>query len=301
MQGEKEIIQLIKETYPLEPRKDFVSSTQHVLEKSARRKSKRRQYKNRALTSIGFTLCVIVASWLLFFDGTTTINRNVASLLNDDSFLIGEQEQPAVYVYHSHNKESFIPEISTSQASEAFDDSTNITLVGERLQQQLNKKGINVIHEQKDIGEILDKRNWSFEDSYKVSREQFKEVLKDHQTIEMALDIHRDSREKPETTLKVENEEYARIMFIVSRSSSNFEENLKFAKLISEQMGEKVPGLSRGVLVKSKENPEEQNTYNQDLLDQTVLLNIGGVENTLEEEYRTIDVLADVIEEIMEN
>jgi stage II sporulation protein P len=301
MQGEKEIIQLIKETYPLEPRKDFVSSTQHVLEKSARRKSKRRRYKNRALTSIGFTLCVIVASWLIFFDGTTTINRNVASLLNDDSFLIGEQEQPAVYVYHSHNKESFIPELPTSQTSEAFDDSTNITLVGERLQQQLNKKGINVIHEQKDIGEILDKRNWSFEDSYKVSREQFKEVLKDHQTIEMALDIHRDSREKPETTLKVENEEYARIMFIVSRSSSNYEENLKFAKLISEQMEEKVPGLSRGVLVKSKEDPEEQNTYNQDLLDQTVLLNIGGIENTLEEEYRTIDVLADVIEEIMKD
>ncbi|WP_201712823.1 stage II sporulation protein P [Rossellomorea arthrocnemi] len=301
MQGEKEIIQLMKETYPLEPRKDFVSTTQHVLEESARRKSKRRQYKNRALTSIVITLSVIVASWVLFFDGTSTINRNVASLLHDDAFFIGEQEQPAVYVYHSHNKESFIPELSTTKASEAFDDSTNITLVGKRLQQQLNKKGIDVIHEQKDVGEIVDKRNWSFKDSYKVSREQFKEVLKDHQTIEIALDIHRDSRKKAETTLKVENNEYARTIFIVSRSSSNFEENLKFAKLISEQMEEKVPGVSRGVVVKSKENTEEQNTYNQDLLDQSVLLNIGGLENTLEEEYRTINVLADVIEEIMKD
>jgi stage II sporulation protein P len=300
MQGEKEIIQLIKETYPLEPRKDFVSTTQHVLEKSARRKSKRRRYKNRTLTSIGLTLCVIVASWLLFFDGTTTINRNLASFVNENSFL-GEMEQPAVYVYHSHNKESFIPEISTKEASEAFHDSTNITLVGERLQQQLNEKGISVIHEQKDVGEVLEKHNWSFEDSYKVSREQFKEVLRDHQTIQMALDIHRDSREKAETTLKVENEEYARIMLIVSRSSSNFEENLKFAKLVSEKMEGKIPGLSRGVLVKSKENPEEQNTYNQDLLDQTVLLNIGGKENTLEDEYRTIDVLADVIEETLKD
>ncbi|MGM0852749.1 MAG: stage II sporulation protein P [Bacillota bacterium] len=300
MQGEKEIIQLIKETYPLAPRKDFVSSTQHVLEKAARRKSKSRRYKNRTLTSIGFTLCVIVASWLLFFDGTTTINRNLALFVNDDSFLFGEEEQPAIYVYHSHNKESFIPDISTNQPSEAFHDSTNITLVGERLQQLLNEKGIRVIHEQKDVSDVLDKRNWSFEDSYKVSREQFKEVLKDHKNIEMALDIHRDSRKKPETTLKVGNKEYARMMFIVSKSSSNFEENLTFAKRMSEKMEGKVPGLSQGVLVKSKGNSEEQNTYNQDLLDHSVWLNIGGVENTLEEEYRTMEVLAEVIEEIME-
>ena len=44
---------------------------------------------------------------------------------------------------------------------------------------------------------------------------------------------------------------------------------------------------------------EIKETYNQDIIGESVLLNIGGVENTLEEEYRTVDVLAEVIREII--
>lgn len=42
-----------------------------------------------------------------------------------------------------------------------------------------------------------------------------------------------------------------------------------------------------------------RNTYNQDLHDHSLSLNIGGHENTFEEAYRTADALAEVIEEIM--
>jgi stage II sporulation protein P len=301
MQGEKEIIRLIKETYPLEPRKEFVSTTEEILKKAARQKRSRLQYKNRILTSLGVTLCAILASWLLFFDGTSTIKRNLAALVTDQTSLIAEQEEPSIYIYHSHDKESFIPEIPASESSQAFDDSTNITLVGERLQQLLTEKGVNVIHEQSSVGDALDKQGWSFDKSYVVSRERFQEVLKNHKKLEMALDIHRDSRKKPETTLTVENKEYSRLMFIVSKSSSNFKGNLRFARLLHDKTEKKMPGLSTGVLVKSKDTSEEQSTYNQDLLEQSVLMNVGGVENTLEEEYRTLEVLAEVIEDILKN
>jgi stage II sporulation protein P len=302
MQGEKEIIRLIKETYPLEPGKEFVTTTGQVLKKAARQKRSRQQYKNRILTSLGITLSVILVSWLLFFDGTATMKRNLASLVtNNQPSPIAEQEESSIYIYHSHDKESFIPEIPPSKSSQAFNDSTNITLVGEQLQQLLAEKGVNAIHEQTSVGDVLDKRQWSFDKSYLVSREQIKEVLNDHKKIEMALDIHRDSRKKPETTLQVENIEYARMMFIVSKSSNNFEGNLRFAKLLNEKIEKKMPGLSTGVLVKSRDNPDEQSTYNQDLLEQSVLMNVGGEENTLEEEYRSIEVLAEVIEDIMKN
>ncbi|MFI8684857.1 stage II sporulation protein P [Rossellomorea sp. NPDC077527] len=299
MQDEKEIIRLIKESYPLEPGKEFVSATGQVLKKAARQKRSRLQYKSRILTSLGITLCAILASWLFFFDGTVTVKHNLASFMTEPFSLTAEQEEPSIYIYHSHDKESFIPEISANQSSQAFDDSTNITLVGERLQQLLNEKGVNVIHEQKSVSDVLDKRKWSFDKSYLVSREQFKEALKDHKNIEMALDIHRDSRKKPETTLDVNNKGYARMMFIVSKSSSNFEENLRFAKQLNEKVEKKLPGLSTGVLVKFKDKQNEQSTYNQDLLNQSVLMNVGGVENSIEEEYRTIEVLAEVIEDIM--
>ncbi|MBW3112344.1 stage II sporulation protein P [Bacillus sp. MCCB 382] len=299
MRDEKEIIQLIKETYPLEPRKEFVSATGQVLKKAANQRRSRLQYKNRILTSLGITLCAILASWLFFFDGTATVKQNMAALVTDQPSPPAEREEPSIYIYHSHDKESFIPEISANQSSEAFDDSTNITLVGKRLHQLLNERGINTIHEQISVGDVLDKRQWSFDQSYVVSRERFQEVLKDHTKVKMALDIHRDSRKKPETTLTVENKEYARMMFIVSKSSKNFEENLRFANLLHKKIEKNMPGLSTGVLVKSKENPDEQNTYNQDLLEQSVLMNVGGEENTLEEEYRTIEVLAEIIADIM--
>ncbi|PRX78966.1 stage II sporulation protein P [Bacillus sp. V-88] len=301
MQDEKEVIRLIKEAYPLEPGKEFVSTTGQVLKEAARQKRSRLKYKNRILTSLGVTLFAILASWLLFFDGTTTMKQNLAALVTDQSSLTAVQEEPSIYIYHSHDKESFIPEIPASDSSQAFDDSTNITLVGERLQKLLTEQGVNAIHEQTSVGDALDKREWSFDKSYVVSRERLQEVLKDHKKLEMALDIHRDSRKKPYTTLTLENKEYARIMFIVSKSSSNFEENLRFAKLLHKKIDRKMPGLSTGVIVKSKDNSKEQSTYNQDLMDQSVMMNIGGEENTLEEEYRTIEVLAEVIQDIMTN
>jgi stage II sporulation protein P len=300
MRNDKEIFRIIKESYPLEPRKDFVVKTQSELIKAARAISKKRRYKRKLIASFGFILCMVSAAWLLFFDGTTIINRSLASFLNSDPSTAIDEEQPSVYLYHTHNQESFTTEVtSNNRTDETHDDSINITLVGEKLNQLLEEKGINAIHEQKDVSEILQERGWSFQDSYKVSREHLVNVLEEHKTIKMAFDIHRDSMKKSVTTLRVGKEDYARIYFIVSKSSSNFEENLKFANLLNQKIEEKVPGLARGVFVKSKENSENQNSYNQDIINQSVLLNIGGVENTLEEEYRSAEVLAEVIDEIL--
>lgn len=38
--------------------------------------------------------------------------------------------------------------------------------------------------------------------------------------------------------------------------------------------------------------------YNQSLATDSALIEIGGIENTLEESYRTVDALAEVVSEI---
>jgi stage II sporulation protein P len=301
MQNDKEIFQTIKESYPLEPRKAFVAKTESELIKAARGISKKRRYKRKLMASFGFMLCMVSAAWLFFFDGTAVINRSLASFLYSDPSPAIVEERPSVYLYHTHNQESFTTETtSNNRTDKTHDDSTNITLVGEKLNQLLADKGINAIHEKRDVSEILKERGWSFQDSYKVSREHLLNVVEEHNSIKIALDIHRDSMKKSFTTLRVGKEDYARIYFIVSKSSNNFEENLKFANLLSRKIEGKVPGISRGVFMKSKENSENQNSYNQDIIHQSVLVNIGGVENTLEEEYRSSEVLAEVIDEILE-
>ena len=86
-------------------------------------------------------------------------------------------------------------------------------------------------------------------------------------------------------------------MLVVSKTSDNYEANKEFANRIHKKLEQLYPGLSRGVIEKGV-NP--QNTYNQDVHDQSVLLNIGGVENTLVESYRTTDALAEVMKEIIQ-
>lgn len=95
---------------------------------------------------------------------------------------------------------------------------------------------------------------------------------------------------------KIDGTDYAKIMFVVSKTSVNYEENKSFAIRIHKKLEQMYPGLSRGVIEKGV---DPKNTYNQDIQNQSLLLDIGGVENTLEESYRSTEALAKAIAEII--
>lgn len=52
----------------------------------------------------------------------------------------------------------------------------------------------------------------------------------------MVFDIHRDATKKHETTVTINNKNYSKITLIVSGSSPNYEENLKFAERFHEKL-----------------------------------------------------------------
>jgi stage II sporulation protein P len=301
MQNDKDIVELIKKAYPLEPRKSFVTETQQALIKSARRMNRKRRIKRLSLAALGLALCVTASSFFQFSDGAAQLKRSFSNFVDNDIASETSDAEPYVYIYHTHNQESFRLKEPSGEVFEENKKSKRISLIGNKLSNLLDEKGITTIHEQKDVSETVKERGWTFSDSYKVSREYFTQTLEDHKNMKLALDIHRDSRKKGETTLESGNKKYARIVFVVSRSSSRFEENLEVAELFHEKLEQKVPGISIGVKVKSKDNTQEQSTYNQDLIDQTMLVNIGGYENTMEEEFRTLEVFAEVIKEYMIN
>lgn len=296
MQNEKDLFDMIKDTYPEHPSNDFILSTENSLRQKVRKMNRNWMIKKVSAISSGFLLFSFAISWLFFFNGTEIITGAFHNVGNP-SFLGMEEKDPLVYIYHTHNSEAFMPEFGVTN-DETVSDSKNVTLVGKELSQKLNEQNINTIHDDTDITGILLERNLNFTDAYSISREKLQATLTEYKNLKMIFDIHRGSEKRVDTTKNIEGKDFARILFVVSKTTANYEKNKEFAHKLDEKLQQLYPGLSRGV---SEKGVNPKNTYNQDLHNESVLLEIGGVENTFEEVDRTTNALADVIQEIIQD
>lgn len=202
-----------------------------------------------------------------------------------------------VHIIHSHSRESFLPELKNTDV--AFHQSVNITLVGERLGQELEKRGIGVEVDKSDIGVLLSNRGWEYGQSYDASREIVKEAMSTNENLEFYFDLHRDGQSRKITTVTINGVEYARIMFVIGANHANYEKNLQVATKLNDLIESKYPGLSRGVIQNS--GAGKNGRYNQDLSDNSILIEFGGVQNTLEEAYRSTTAFAEVFSEFYLN
>lgn len=207
---------------------------------------------------------------------------------------VSTEGRKVVHIIHSHSRESFFPELNNADA--AFHETVNITLVGERLGRELEKRGIGVEVDTSDIPAILNNRNWVYGQSYQASREIVKEAMSSNNDLEFFFDIHRDAQPRNITTVTINNVEYARTMFVIGKNNKNYEKNLQLATELHNLLEEQYPGLSRGVF-HPPGGSGSNGRYNQDLSANSILIEIGGIDNTLEEAYRSAEVFAEVFSE----
>lgn len=199
----------------------------------------------------------------------------------------------AVLIYHSHNRESWVPELGLDpkKADSAFSEKINVTLVGKRMAEKLEGLGIGAVNYATDYQ--VTEQNFNYYYSYKYSAKTVKEAFAAHPEIQFVFDIHRDSSAREKTTITIGGKDYAQLYFIVGQKNPGWQKNERFASQIQERLEKKLPGVSRGIWGKS---PHDGNAeYNQSVSPNSILIEIGGVFNTLEETYRTADVLAEVI------
>lgn len=197
-----------------------------------------------------------------------------------------------VHIIHSHNTESFLPELETNKPNEAFHKKINITLVGEKLSQELEKRGIGVEVEERDVQAGVVDRGWQYSQSYDASRDLIKEAMANNDDLKFFFDLHRDTLPKERTTVTINGVKYARTVFVIGGRHKNYDENLQLAKELHNSLEEKYPGLSRGVIL--KDTPGSNGIYNQDLSANSILIEMGGLYNTLDETYKTAEAVADV-------
>ena len=108
---------------------------------------------------------------------------------------------------------------------------------------------------------------------------------------EYYIDIHRDSIKRKASLYTKNGVNYARILFVVSIKHKNYKSNLEFVNSINNIIERDYKGLSRGLYKRSDV------IFNQDVSPRAILIEVGGVDNTIDEINNTLEVIAQVINE----
>ncbi|MNO86137.1 Stage II sporulation protein P (SpoIIP) [compost metagenome] len=201
-----------------------------------------------------------------------------------------------ILIYHSHPREAYNPllGVANENPSSAV-SSKNVMLVGSYIAKRLEQRGIGTVHAKDDFPTKITDYNWNF--SYKYSRMLVKAAMSTNQEMSELIDIHRDSQRHGKTTATIDGKNYAQVYFIIGHANKDWKKNEEFANKIHQSIEKNYPGISRGIWGKAagKGNNGE---YNQTLSPNSVLIEVGGIDNTAEELKRTADILADAIADV---
>lgn len=187
--------------------------------------------------------------------------------------------EPVALVYHTHITETFVPTTGV-RFSENLD--RTVARLGEELVNQLQDQyGLPLLHH----SGIYDLPRTP---AYEKARPEIQELLADNPQLNMVIDLHRDGVLRAITTTRLNGAEVGKILIVVGTRHPGWESNLSFALRLQQELETVAPGLSRGV--------RQQNYgYNQDLHPNSILIEVGGHENSLEEVSRTIPYLAEAL------
>ncbi|WP_096153330.1 stage II sporulation protein P [Bacillus sp. FJAT-45066] len=205
-------------------------------------------------------------------------------------------DKKVVYIYNSHNYESFLPYLDgVENPDDAQHSKVNVMRLGERLKDELELRGVGSHFETTDIMAMLKENRWLYPQSYRASRKVKEAAIQSNRDLNYFIDIHRDGTRRDSTTTNINGEDYAKIMFVIGTNHNGWEKNLKIVEQLDALLKEKYPGISRGA--RRQGGAGNNGVYNQDLSEQSILIEIGGVDNTFEEMYRTVEAFADVFSE----
>lgn len=213
---------------------------------------------------------------------------DIKSLLNSspniDKFKSGD-EQPVVLIYHTHSTESFLnysgDYYDTQWSGRSQDQQANIIAVGEAIADKLRAAGIGVIHDTA----VYDSP--AYKGAYERSGQAIEKYLRQYPTIQIALDIHRDSMTRDDGTkispiVEIDGKNAAQIMIIAgcetdtSLPNPNWENNLIFAANLQNIIEGKYKGLARPINFMVAQ-------YNQHRCRNSLLIEIGTDSNNINE------------------
>ena len=195
-----------------------------------------------------------------------------------------KQEEPLVYIYSSHDNEK-------------YSDNKSVLDVNKLLQEKLSLYKINSIVEEKRVSTFLDKENLNYNKSYLISRRFLEEVILKYPTLNYFIDIHRDSVDGDVTTTIIDNKSYAKIMFVLGLDNPDYLENKKVITKLNDFINKHYPNLSRGIY--EKKGSGVNGVYNQDFHKNTILIEVGGIDNNYDEVLNSTEIITKALYHII--
>jgi stage II sporulation protein P len=200
-------------------------------------------------------------------------------------------EKKVVHLYFTHNRESYLPYLQgVTDPNLAYHSQLNVTKIGDQLKASLEARGIGTSIDKSDVmGTVKMAR------TYQKSGELVQTAMATNRELQYFIDIHRDARRKDATTVMINGQAYAQLAFVIGGKNPNHEKNEKLAIDLHNLLEKKYKGLSWGIHM--NQGTGQNGVYNQNLSENAILIEFGGVDNTFEELNRSAEALADVFSE----
>lgn len=204
-----------------------------------------------------------------------------------------DSAEPQVLILHTHATETYQPDgrdwYDPAFTARTRDKTHNMCAVGEAMAAVLNAAGVNTLHDTTLHDDP------SYTESYRRSAATARDWLEKYPSIKIILDVHRDAIEADGARVKplaqIGGQDTAQVMVIAGCDNGgsvllpNWRENLRFAAAWETAMESAYPGLTRPVLCGYR-------FYNQDVCTGSLLLEVGGHANTLDEAVRAGELAA---------
>lgn len=201
--------------------------------------------------------------------------------------------QPTVLIVHTHASEAYVDQ------SDAHSEDTahNVVHIGDVLTEVLQSKGIGVIH----CRELIDVP--SYNKSYSRAMTIIDEQLEKTPSIQMVIDLHRDSMitnsgTEYKVVSEIDGQTSAQLMFVMGtnaggRSHPNWKQNLSFAAGLQKAILSEYPTLMRPINLRKQRFNEQATTG-------SMILECGTSANTIQEAELAIRAFGAVLAKQLE-
>ncbi len=237
---------------------------------------------------------------------------NAADDQEIDETAVVDSDKPLVLIYHTHTREAYISKYKVDDVDRTLDPKNNVVRIGEELKKYLEQQGISVIHDE-TVYDV------PYDNSYGRSSEGIKKILQKYPTIKYAFDVHRDAfaevitkntSEIPSVdklpnkafrqkyVMNYNDKKIAKIMWVVGtrrtdQQKEDWHLNLAFAQRLHQTLNQAVKGMSINVETKP------YGSYNQEVLPNAALIEVGSNHNTLDEALNSAQYVAEAIAKVI--